>query len=138
MSIGIGQRRIVDLQNETGVHDGLVLGPHGVGQRENVFLVGCVVFVQEEVLQPARRQNAHEGLRRFRARFNKRRAHGFQIFLNFRLACERDRAGNDGTRFRGREERHFLVELVEFEPLAGLERHIRGFARLQLSGGKAA
>ena len=39
------EARIVDLHQEPGVDDRLVLLPHGVGDREQVFLVGLVVGV---------------------------------------------------------------------------------------------
>src|SRR3989304_5217045 len=44
-AVGDGERRVVDLQEEAGVRDRLVLLVHGLGDGEDVLLEGAVVAV---------------------------------------------------------------------------------------------
>ena len=60
----VRQVRIVDLQVQAGVGDGLVLVVQRVGQGEQELLVGGVVLVVEPVLDGARRDGGQEALRR--------------------------------------------------------------------------
>ncbi len=61
----VGQARIVDLQDEAGRHHRAVLLAQRVGQREQEFVIGLVVFVENEVVEPAGRQDWDERLLRF-------------------------------------------------------------------------
>src|SRR5262245_49896002 len=59
--VRIRKSGIVDLENETGVNDRFVFMFDRVGKSENVFLFGGIMFVIEEVLEPAGGKHAHEG-----------------------------------------------------------------------------
>ena len=58
----VDQAGIVDLQDEAGVHDRQIFLAQRVGEREDELLVGLVVFVVDEVIEPARRDHAEERL----------------------------------------------------------------------------
>jgi hypothetical protein len=58
------QVRTVELQHETGVHDGPVLARHHVGERVEVGLVRGIVLVLEIARDLSRRRRGHERLRR--------------------------------------------------------------------------
>src|SRR5262245_32710128 len=58
--VSIWKSWIVDLENEAGVYDCLVFVFDSIRQSKNVFLFGGIVFVVEEVLQPAGGKHAHE------------------------------------------------------------------------------
>ena len=58
----VGQVRIVDLEVQAGVGDGLVLLVHGVGDGEQELLVGRVVLVAQPVLDGAGRDRGQEAL----------------------------------------------------------------------------
>ena len=55
------QTRIVDLQQEAGVHDRAVFLVHGFRQRRNIFLVRRIVFVLEIHLEIGGRYRADKG-----------------------------------------------------------------------------
>src|SRR5438067_853738 len=45
LAVVVGQPGVVDLEDEAGLDDRLVLRPHGLGHGEAVLLVGAVVLV---------------------------------------------------------------------------------------------
>ena len=51
---GVGEVRIVDLQDEASFDDGLVFFAHGVRDSEEIFLIGFVKFILHPVLHGAR------------------------------------------------------------------------------------
>src|SRR5262249_5281197 len=59
--VGVRNSRIIDLENEAGITNRPVFVFNSLGKSENVFVFGGIVFVVEEVLQPARGKDAHEG-----------------------------------------------------------------------------
>src|SRR5579872_3456741 len=128
--VGVRQRRIVDLKNETGVHNGFVFVLHGVRESKKVLFVGWVILIVEEMLQPAWSQHAHEGLLRLRFRRRQRRLKKLNVVRHFLLADVCDRAGADGTLLWLRQEIEFLVELRKLGALAASVTHPSRFARL--------
>ncbi len=132
--VGVGQRRIVQLQDEARVHDGLVLVLHRVGQREQILLVVRIMFVVEEVLQPARRQHAHERLLGSRSGFRQRPFEQRDIVRHFLLADVGDGSVADGA-LRRQEllEVQVLVKLREFDALTRVAAHPAGFARIHFA-----
>ena len=58
----VHQAGIVDLQDEAGVDDREVFLAQRLGEREDELLVGLVVLVVDEVIEPAGREHAEERL----------------------------------------------------------------------------
>ena len=52
----VGEAGVVDLQDKPGRHHRAIFLMHRVGQGEQEFLLGRVVFVEDEMVEPARRQ----------------------------------------------------------------------------------
>ena len=59
------QIRRVELQHESRRHDGLVLSPHGFGERMKVLLMVAVIIVGLKERDHTRRRRVHERFKRF-------------------------------------------------------------------------
>ena len=138
----VGQAGIVDLQHESGRDHRAVFLAHGLGQREQEFLVGLVVFVEDEVVEPARRQHRDERLLDLGARARDRGLEGVDLAVDRFRSLRFDRAAGDDAfghrRHRllaGHEEQrpelvHVGIELAEFVALARRVPRGRRLARL--------
>ena len=78
----VGQARVIDLQDETGRHHRPVFLAQCVGQGEQEFVLGLVVFVEDEVVEPAGRQNRDERLLDRRTRVPDRRLEGVELAVD--------------------------------------------------------
>ena len=57
---GVGEVRIVDLQDEAGFDDGLVFFAHGVRDSEEIFLIGFVKIILHPMFHGARRHGGQK------------------------------------------------------------------------------
>jgi len=56
------QPRVIDLHQKAGIDDGPVFDVHGVGDGEQILVVGLVIFVFVPILDVGRRDARHEHL----------------------------------------------------------------------------
>ncbi len=130
---GVRQARIVDLEDQPRIDDGQVFGPHHLREREHEVLVGGVVFVEDEMVDPSRRDGREE---RVRLAACQGRLEAFDLGLQHVQALVAQRRGaDDATGPRdGRPRRVRIgVVLAEGEPLAALEDGRAHLARAQVA-----
>ena len=125
-----GQVRAVQLQQETGVHDGVVLPLHHLGQGIDVLLVRWVVHIVEEAGNLARGRRGHEDLLSFGAC-----GCGPQVIdvrLHGRPVHPVDGAGAGWTRLEGRSEG--FQQLGQFGELHVVSHAAQGHALPLVAG----
>ena len=115
------QMRIVDLQQEAGIHDGPVFVAHRFGNRVDILLVRFVVPVGIEILDAGRRNRRDEHLGRAHA--VERRLEVVEIGAQLRLSLvgDRPRADHANEMRRRRAARQCRIgfgERLEFTRLS--------------------
>src|SRR6202040_724422 len=99
---GGGDAGIVNLQDEARLDDRLVLVAHGVGEGVDEFLVGLVVLVIDEMVEPSRRERGDESLVDGDARARDRRLEAVELALRRGGASRLDRPVDDDALARRR------------------------------------
>src|ERR1700733_9991383 len=119
----VDQGRIVDLQDETGVDDGLIFFTDGLRHRPCIVLLGLIVLVWQD-LQRRRRYCGNERLLGLLAAHGRRKK--FNIAPNCLLPDVFDRSGADKAEYRRRAGAShaavFRIEFGEFLALLASER----------------
>jgi hypothetical protein len=82
MSHQSGSPGVVDLQYKPGVDHRPVFLVQGIRQGEQKFFLGPVVFVEDEVVEPAGREHGHKRFLDIGARTSDRRLEGVELAVD--------------------------------------------------------
>ena len=121
----VRQVRIVDLQVQTGPGDRLILLVQGIGEREDVLLIGLVVLVVEPVLDRAGRDSRQECVHILAL------DGGFEVGnvgFDRRLADVRQRTGDDHGRRTAGDRRN--TRPITAEPSTTRRKELRKLAQV--------
>src|SRR5262249_49158091 len=133
----------VNLQDKACLDDRSVLVAHRIGERVDEFLIGPVVLVIDEMVEPPRRERGNESLVHCDARARDRRLEAIELALRRGGALRLDGIAGDDALARRRawplarnagdraDAVHVGIEGAKHVTLARRFAHAAGLARLQ-------